>query len=98
MPNIVKSFENLAVDSAQTTYISLAASGSQTITLNGTSNIQAIYLLSDAADVSVNMNSLGNITLKQGIPSFAGFVVTSLSLVNQSASVATNVTVILISG
>jgi len=98
IPNITKSFQNLAVDSAQITYISLSASGSQAITLNGTSNLQYMYLYSDTSDLSLAINGGAAITYKAAIPGFMPLVVTSLTITNASASVATNVAIAIISG
>lgn len=98
IPSYNKVFQNVSVDSAQTTYISLPASGSQTINLNGTSNIQGVALYSSTSDISVNINTLGNITLKAQSPGYMPFVVTSISITNQSSTEATNVLIVLISG
>ena len=98
IPSMLKSFQNTSVDSAQTTFISIAASGSQAITLNGTSNIQGLYVYSDVADITLALNGLAAITYKAGQAGFMPMVVTSLTVANSSASAATNVTIILISG
>lgn len=98
IPSMLKSFQNTSVDSAQTTFISLAASGSQAINLNGTSNIQGMYVYSDSQDVTLAINGLSAITYKAGQAGFMPMVVTSLTVANSSSTTATNVTVILISG
>lgn len=98
IPSMLKNFQNTGVDSAQTTFINLAASGSQAITLNGTSNIQGMYVFSDSQDITLAINGLSAITYKAGMAGFMPMVVTSLTVANSSSTTATNVTIILISG
>jgi hypothetical protein len=82
----------------QTIVVSVPASGSQSINLNGLSNVTGVMIFSDAYDINVNINSLGNILYKAGVPGFMPLVVTSLSVTNTSSTYATNVTVAIISG
>ena len=98
IPNITKSFQNLAVDSAQIVYLNIVGAASQAINLNGTSNIQGIYIYSDTSDLSLAINGGSAITYKAAYPGYMPMVVTSLTITNASATVATNVVVAIVSG
>lgn len=96
VPKIKREWSDTSSAEAQLTVISIAASGSQAITVNGLDTITRMYLYSSAADIQVNINSLGNITMKYGEPCIAPFTVTSLTITNTSSTVATTVEVLLI--
>lgn len=96
VPQIKRTFSDNSSAEAQLTIINLAALGAQAITLNGVDTVTRMYLYSSSADVSVNINALGNINMKYGEPCFAPFTVTSLTITNTSASVATTVEILLI--
>lgn len=96
VPKITREFSDNSSAEAQLTVISLAASGSQTIQLNGVDTVTRMYLYSSSADIQVNINSLGNINMKYGEPCFAPFTVSSLTITNTSSTVATTVEVLLI--
>ena len=96
VPQLDIDFEDNAVTQAQASTITLAASGTQTINLNGISGLKRMYLYSDTNDLLVNMNGLGNITYKAQEPGYMPLELTSLAITNSSSSAATNVTVVLI--
>jgi hypothetical protein len=91
VPSVIREFKSTTAAEVQTTVISLAASGSQTINLNGLDAVTGLYLYSASADLLVNINGLGNLTLKYGRPAYIPVSVTSLVLTNSSASLATTV-------
>ncbi len=91
------SWTNSAILSVQTTTIALAGAGTQTINLNGlTASVKRMYLFSDAQNINVNINGLGNILFQAGDPCYMPATVTSLVITNANATLATNVTVSLI--
>ena len=98
IPSYAKTWMSTSVDEAQTNYINLAASGTQAFTLNGVGDVQGIMIYSDAADLTITINGGTAMTYKAAVPGFMPLVVTSLSITNASASVATNVLVQIISG
>lgn len=96
VPQIKRTFSDTSTAEAQLTVINIAASGSQAITLNGVDTVTRMYLYSSSADIQVNINALGNITMKYGEPCYAPFTVSSLTITNTSSSVATTVEILLI--
>lgn len=96
VPHIKKTLASSTITKVQTTVVSLAASGSQTISFNGVAAPTRFYIYSNVASVLVNMNGLGNITLMAAEPGYIPFAVTSMVLTNNSSSDATTVTVVLI--
>lgn len=93
--DLSKDFANSALTGVESSTFSIAALGTQTINFNSVSSVKRFYIYSNTADITVNMNSLGNITCKAGIPGLVPFTVTTLIIGNSSASLATTVTVIL---
>jgi hypothetical protein len=96
--NETPSWNDNSVTGVQPTIISLAASGSQTINLNGLTGVTGFYIYSSTANVNVNLNSLGNVLYKYGVPGFVPATVTSMVITNTSSTMATTVTVALIQG
>lgn len=96
--DVSESFVNNSADEAQSTSISLAASGSQVLNFNTVGTTNYVYIYSDTADINVNINGLGNILFKAQIPSLIGAEITSLTVINSSALVATTVSVSLVTG
>lgn len=97
MPSITQSWTSSTVTGVQTETVSLAALGAVTVNLNGLTSVKGLFIYSDTTNVSVNINSVGNITCNASIPGFIPFTVTSLVITNASATTATNVTYSLIS-
>lgn len=93
-----KDFEDVTVDEVETVRISLAASGSQAINVNGVGTIQKVLIYSDTTDLTVAFNGLSAITYKAGVPGMMPLELTSLTVTNASGSSATNVLVVLITG
>lgn len=91
-------FEDLTVTAAQPCYVALAALGSVTISFTGLGTVNTAYIISDSQNITVNLNGLGNLTLRAGIPCLIPATLTSMVVTNASASTATNVEVVLISG
>ena len=87
-----------SVAEAQVLYIALAASGAQTVNLNGVSSVEKLFIYSDTTDLNVNINGLGDIPYKAGTPGIMPLSVSSLVITNASSSLATTATVALISG
>jgi hypothetical protein len=98
LPQVDEDFINDTVTGIQPLYLNLAASGTQAINFNGLTGITQFYIKSDAADITLAMNGLSPVTVKYGVPGYVPIALTSLSITNSSASVATNVTLILIKG
>lgn len=98
VPNFSATFKDSTVTGVQPLYINLTASGSQTINLNGIGTPTKFYFYSDATDVNVNINGLGNILFKAMVPGFVPCQISSLVLTNSSSSTATNVTLVLVAG
>lgn len=98
LPSIVNDFTNSVVAGALPLYINLAALGTQAINLNGLTGVTEFYIFSDAAALSLTLNGGSPVTVKQSVPGYVPFAVTSMSITNNSSSVATNVTLILIKG
>ena len=96
VPSIKRSFKASSAAEVQTTVISLAASGTQAISLNGLDSIDGLYIYSVSTAITVDINGLGNITLAVGRPSVLFGTITSLSITNTSASTATTVEVMLV--
>lgn len=96
VPSIKRSFKAATAAEAQTTVVSLAALGTQAISLNGLDSIDGVYIYSQSTSITVDINGLGNITLAAGRPSVLFGTVTSLSITNTSASTATTVEVMLV--
>jgi hypothetical protein len=94
--DIKKEFENDAITEVQSTTISLAAGGSQSITLNGVSPVKRWYLYSSSTALTIDVNGLGNMTFQAGEPGYIPITLTSLSITNASGTTATTVTLILI--
>jgi hypothetical protein len=95
IPSVAQAFQSSVVTGVQTSTVSVAASGTQAITLNGVGTVTGVFLYSDTSNVNVNINGLGNMVLHSGVPGFMPLTVSSLSINNASAA-ATNVTVILL--
>lgn len=88
---------NSAILSVQTTTINIAGAANQTINLNGlTASVKRMFLFSDAQNINVNINGLGNILFQAGDPCYMPATITSLVIANAHATLATNVTVALI--
>lgn len=96
VPLIDREFKAEDTQGVQTTVVSIAASASQTINLNGLTTAVGIYLFSSAADINVNMNGLGNILFAYNRPCYFPATITSLVITNTSATLATTVEVVLI--
>lgn len=96
--NETPSWSSSAITGCQPTIVSIAASGSQTISFNGLSGVTGFYFYSSATAVNVNMNGLGNIQFAAATPGFIPATVTSMVLANTSSTTATTVTVALIVG
>ncbi len=96
VPKISREFSDTSTAEAQLVVVSLAASASQAITLNGLDTVTRVYMYSSSADINVNMNALGNIQMKYGEPCYAPFSISSLTVTNTSGSVATTVEILLI--
>lgn len=96
-PSVSKDFTNNSVTEAQTTIISLAANGgTQVVALNGVATVKGAYFYSNATDLVVNINGLGNMTFQAQTPGFIPATITSLTLTNNDVTNATTVTVVLI--
>lgn len=92
-----KEIDDSTVTGFESTTINLAASGSQSINLNGISNVTSLFIYSDTNDCTLTIN--GNaMTLKAGIPGLMPIAITSLSITNLSSTTVTNVTIMLIAG
>lgn len=91
-------FSNTSVDETIQLYINLAASGSQVINLDGVSSPQGIYVYSDTSNLSLDFDSLGNITYTAQKPGYFPIQFSSLTVTNASASAATNVQIIIVTG
>ena len=96
VPKIKREWSDSSTAEAQLVVVSLAASGSQAISMNGLDTVTRMYLYSTAADINVNMNGLGNIQMKYGEPCYAPLSISSLTITNTSGSVATTVEVLFI--
>ena len=95
VPNIRRTFKSSDALEVQTTVVSLAASGSQVISLNGLDTVNCLYLFSTAADILVNINALGNISMAFNRPAIMPASITSLTITNASATDATTVEILL---
>jgi hypothetical protein len=99
VPSIKKEFSDNSISEVQATTISLPASGSQAINLNGVATVKRWYLYTDASSLTLTINgSATTFTYNPGIPGFIPMTLTSLSITNDSASAATNVTLVLVTG
>lgn len=98
VPSIEKEFANTAATEIQCTTLTLAGAASQAISLNGVGSITKIYLYSDATDLNVNINGLGNILYSAQVPGLMPLSVTSLTITNAHATTSTTVTLVLIAG
>lgn len=98
LPNLTQTFKDSTVSGIQPLFINIAASGSQTINLNGVGTPTKLYFYSDTTDCNLNFNGLGNILFKAQVPGFIPAQISSLVVTNSSSSVATNVTLVLIAG
>jgi hypothetical protein len=97
VPHIKKDFSNTSITEIQSTTISLAALGSQAITLNGVSPVTKWYLYSDTTALTLTINgSATTFTYEAGMPGYIPIALTSLTIVNASAVSATTVTLVLI--
>lgn len=94
--NIEKEFTSSSVTEVQSLTISLAALGTQAITLNGVATVKRWYIYSSATDVTVEINGLSALTVQAAEPGYIPITLTSLTVNNASASTATTVTVVLI--
>jgi hypothetical protein len=96
IPLLTKEFTNSALVGVQPTVFALAGAATQTISLNGVGTVKRLYVYSDAQNINVNINSLGNILFQAGEPAYLPATVTTLIITNAHATISTNVTVILL--
>lgn len=98
VPQITKEFEDLTISGVQVSSFSLAAAATQAINTNGIGTVKRFYLYSSVSDLSISINGLAALTYEAGIPGFAPITVSSLSITNSSASIATVVSLVLVTG
>lgn len=97
-PNLAIDWTNSSVAGSEQLYFNLDALGSQTINLNNLTGVTQWFINSDATPLNLTINGTAGFVCSAAIPGYIPIALTSLIIANSSASIATNVNLILIKG